>query len=146
MVIEPYPIQVGWGDDVSTFEIEIECPETLNGCKSENLIKRGHDTKVKGNPQHYECADCERHFFPHTSGFFARLEKSIIERLFSVLKDGKVDNTLLCEILGSSPATISNLMRFIVEKVANHPKTELFWESPRKVPLREKQSILTRPS
>jgi len=130
MVIELYPIQVGWGDDTATFEIEIECPETLNGCKSENLIKRGHDTKVKGHPQHYECPDCERHFFPQTSGFFAKLENSINERLFSVLKDGKIDNNLLCEILGSSPSTISNLMRFIVEKVANHPKTKILWKSP----------------
>jgi len=130
MVIELYHIQVGWGDDTSTFEIEITCPETLNGCKSENLIKRGHDTKVKGHPQHYECPDCQRHFFPQTSGFFAKLENSINERLFSVLKDGKIDNKLLCEILGSSPATISNLMRFIVEKVANHPKTEMVWKSP----------------
>jgi len=54
MVIELYPIQVGWGDDVSTFEIKIECPETLNGCSSENVIKRGHDTNVKGHPQHFE--------------------------------------------------------------------------------------------
>ncbi len=36
----------------------------------------------------------------------------------------------MCEILGSSPSTISNLLRFIVEKVANHPKTEVFWKSP----------------
>jgi hypothetical protein len=125
-----YPAQIGWRDEVSTIEIEIECPETLNGCSSKNVIKRGHDTKIKGHPQHYECPDCGRHFFPHTSGFYSRLESSINERLFSVLKDGKIDYTLLCEILGSSPSTISNLMRFIVEKVAKHPKTEIFWESP----------------
>ncbi|MHA1439374.1 MAG: DDE-type integrase/transposase/recombinase [Promethearchaeota archaeon] len=46
------------------------------------------------------------------------------------MKDGKIDTALLCEILGSSPSTISNLLRYIVEKVATHPKTELFWESP----------------
>jgi hypothetical protein len=130
MIADSYPVQVGWGDEFSTFEIKIECPETLNGCSSENIIKRGHDTKVKGHPQHYECTDCERHFFPHTSGFFSKLETSINERLFSVLKDRKIDIALLCEILGSSPSTISNLLRYIVEKVAHHPKTELFWESP----------------
>jgi len=130
MVVILYPAQVGWGDDISTFEIEIECPESPNGCSSENVIKRGHDTKVKGHPQHYECPNCRRHFYPYTSGFFSRLESSINERLFSVLKDGKIDNKLLCEILGSSPASISNIMRFIVEKVANHPKTEIFWKSP----------------
>jgi len=92
MVAKFFPVQIGRGDDVSTFEIEIECPETLNGCSSGNIIKRGHDTKVKGQPQHYECPDCERHFYPHTSGFFSRLESSINERLFSVLKDGKIDN------------------------------------------------------
>ena len=88
MTIDMYPVQVGWGDGFTTFEIEIECPETLEGCSSENITKRGHDTSVKGHPQHYECTDCSRHFYPHTSGFFIRLEKSINERLFSVLNDG----------------------------------------------------------
>ena len=57
MVVKFYPVQVGWGDDISTFEIEIECFETLNGCSSENVIKRGNNTKVNGHPQHYECSD-----------------------------------------------------------------------------------------
>ncbi|MGQ4875214.1 MAG: hypothetical protein ACP6IY_14200 [Promethearchaeia archaeon] len=34
------------------------------------------------------------------------------------------------EILGSSPGTVSKIMRYIVEKVANHPRTEIFWKSP----------------
>src|SRR4030043_631685 len=130
MVIELFRSQVGWGDDVSTFEIKIECPNAPKDCSSENVIKRGHDTKVQGHPQHYECSDCDRHFYPHTSGFFSNLESSINERLFSVLKEGKIDTDLLCEMLGSSPSTISNLLRFIVEKVANHPKTKVFWEQP----------------
>lgn len=130
MTIEIFQVQVGWEGKVSTFEIGIECPQTSKGCSSESVIKRGHDTKVKGHPQHYECKDCNKHFYPHTSGFFSKLENSINKRLFSVLKNGKIDNNLLCEMLGSSPSTISNLMRFIVEKVANHPKTEIYWKSP----------------
>jgi len=55
---------------------------------------------------------------------------SINERLFSVLKDGKIDYKLLGEILGSSPSAISTLLRVIVGKVANHPKTNIFWKSP----------------
>lgn len=130
MIADFYPVQIGWRDEFSTFEIKIECPETLKGCSSKNIIKKGHDTKVKGFPQHYECKDCNRHFYPHTSGFFSKLESSINKRLFSVLKNGKINNKLLGEILGSSPSTVSNLLRFIVEKVANHPKTEIFWKSP----------------
>ena len=125
-----YPVQVGWQDSISTFDIEIECPNTLKDCSSMSIVKHGHDTKVKGTPQHYECNECHRHFYPHTSGFFTKLEKSINERLFSVLKDGKIDYKLLGEILGSSPSAISTLLRFIVEKVANHPKTKFYWESP----------------
>lgn len=35
MIADFYQVQVGWGDEVSTFEIKIECPETLKGCSSE---------------------------------------------------------------------------------------------------------------
>lgn len=71
MTTHIHSVQAGWGDGFSTFEIKIECPETLEGCSSEKIIKRGHDTGVKGHPRHYECTDCRRHFYPHTSGFFA---------------------------------------------------------------------------
>jgi transposase-like protein len=126
------PVQIGWQDLSSTFFIELACPNTLNGCSSESIIKHGQDTSVKGDPQHYECKECERHFYPHTSGFFTQLKQSINERLFSVLRNGLIDTKLLGEILGCYPATISKIMRFIVEKVANHPKTEIFWKSPTK--------------
>ena len=79
MIADFYPVQVGWGDEVSTFEIKIECPETLKGCSSENIIKRGHDTKVKGHLQHYECTDCDRHFFPHISLGYAIIFEVIVE-------------------------------------------------------------------
>jgi transposase-like protein len=130
MESELIPVKVGWQDTFSTFFIDLACPNEPKGCLSENIIKHGHDTSVKGHPQHYECKDCQRHFYPHTSGFFSQLEESINERLFSVLQDGKIDTALLGEILGSSPGTISKIMRTIVEKVANHPKTEIFWKSP----------------
>ena len=130
MESELIPVRVGWQDTFSTFYIELACPNELKGCSSENIIKHGHDTTVKGHPQHYECKDCQRHFYPHTSGFFSQLEESINERLFSVLRDGKIDTKLLGEILGSSPGTVSKIMRYIVEKVANHPRTEIFWKSP----------------
>lgn len=130
MESELIPVRVGWQDTFSTFFIELACPNELRGCSSENVIKHGHDTSVKGHPQHYECKDCQRHFYPHTSGFFSQLEESINQRLFSVLRDGKIDTKLLGEILGSSPGTVSNIMRYIVEKVANHPRTEIYWKSP----------------
>jgi len=130
MESELIPVQIGWQDLSSTFFIELACPNTLNGCSSTNIIKRGHDTSVKGDPQHYECKECERHFYPHTSGFFTQLNQSINKRLFSVLRNGKIDTKLLGEILGSAPATVSKIMRFIIEKVANHPRTEIFWKSP----------------
>ncbi len=127
---ELIPVQVGWQDNFSTFFIELICPNEPKGCPSEIVIKHGHDTSVKGRPQHYECKHCRRHFYPHTSGFFSQLEESINERLFSALKDGSIDTSLLGEISGSSPGTVSSLIRYVIEKVANHPKTELFWKSP----------------
>lgn len=130
MESELIPVQIGWQDSFSTFYIELACPSMLDGCSSQSIIKHGHDTSVKGNPQHYECKECDRHFYPHTSGVFSQLKHSINERLFSVLHNGKIDTKLLGEILGSSPATISKIMKHIVEKVANHPKTEIFWKSP----------------
>ena len=130
MESELIPVQIGWQDTYSTFFIELACPNTHKGCSSERIIKHGHDTSVKNHPQHYECKDCQRHFYPHTSGVFSQLEDSITERLFSVLRNGKIDTKLLGEILGSSPSTISRIMRFLVEKVANHLKSEIFWKSP----------------
>lgn len=130
MESELIPVQIGWKDSFSTFFIKLACPSSLDGCSSQFIIKHGHDTSVKDYPQHYECKECERHFYPHASGVFSQLKQSINERLFSVLNDGKIDSKLLGEILGSSPATISKIMRFIVEKVANHKKTEIFWKSP----------------
>jgi len=130
VVLDLFQVQIGWQDAFSTFDVEIECPDTLNGCSSENVVKRGHDKKVKGEPQHYECKNCNRHFYAHTSGFFSKLERSINEHLFSVLKDGKIDYKLLGEILSSSLSTVSNILRFIVEKVANHPKTDVIWKGP----------------
>ncbi|MHA1283669.1 MAG: DDE-type integrase/transposase/recombinase [Promethearchaeota archaeon] len=130
MESELIPVQVGWQDTFSTFYIELTCPNEPMGCLSERVIKHGHETSVKGHPQHYECKNCQRHFFPHTLKFFSQLEQSINERLFSVLRDGKIDTKLLGDILGSSPGTVSKIMRYIVEKVANHPRTEIFWKSP----------------
>lgn len=130
MESELIPVQIGWQDSFSTFYIELACPSTLGGCSSQAIIKHGHDTSVKGHPQHYECKECDRHFYPHTSGVFSQLKHSINERLFSVLYKGKIDTKLLGEILGSSPATISKIMSLIIEKVANHPKTEIYWKSP----------------
>ena len=130
MESELIPVQIGWQDTHSTFFIKLSCPNAFDGCSSENIIKHGHDTSVKGNPQNYQCKECDRHFYPHTSGVFSQIEESITKRLFSVLCNGKIDTKLLGEILGSSPSTISRIMRHIVEKVANHPKTEIFWKSP----------------
>ena len=130
MESELIPVQIGWQDSFSTFYTELACPSTLAGCSSQSIIKHGHDTSVRGNPQHYECKECDRHFYPHTSGVFSQLKQSINERLFSALHNGKIDTKLLGEILGSSPSTISKIMRFIVKKVANHPKTDIFWKSP----------------
>jgi len=130
MESELIPVQVGWQDLYSTFYIALACPNEHSGCSSENVIKHGHDTSVKGQPQHYECKDCQRHFYLHTSGFFSQLKDSINTRLFSVLQDGRIDTKLLGEILGSCPATVSKIMRYIVEKVADHPKTDIFWKSP----------------
>lgn len=123
------PVKIGWQDIYSTFFIELTCPNAIDGCSSEKIIKHGHDTSVKGHPQHYECKECSRHFYPHTSGVFSQIAESLNQRLFSVLCNGKIDTKLLGEILGSSPSTISKIMRCIVEKVANHPKTDIFWKS-----------------
>jgi len=40
MITDIFPAQVGWGDEFSTFEIKIECPETIEGCSSENITKQ----------------------------------------------------------------------------------------------------------
>ncbi len=45
MILDFYPVQVGWGDEVSTFEIKIECPRTFKGCSSESIIKKGMTPK-----------------------------------------------------------------------------------------------------
>jgi len=130
MESELIPVKVGTPDSYSTFYVELACPSMSEVCSLEEIIKRGHDTTVKGHPQHYECKKCGRHFYAHTSGIFRQIEDSINERLFSALQGGKIDTKLLGEILGSSPATISKLMRYLIKKVGNHPKTELFWKSP----------------
>ena len=124
------PVEVGCLGASSTFFVELKCPNANNGCSSRKIIKHGHDTSVKGAPQHYECKECGRHFYPHTSAFFMQLKEAINEHLFSALKDGKIDTEVLKNILGSSSATVSRIIRFIVEKVAKHPKTEIFWKSP----------------
>ena len=54
MESELIPVQIGGQDSFSTSYIELAYPNTLNGCLSENIIKHGHDTSVKGYPQHYD--------------------------------------------------------------------------------------------
>jgi hypothetical protein len=53
MESELIPVRVGWQDIFSTFFIELACPNEFKGCSSEIIIKHGHDTTVKGHPQHY---------------------------------------------------------------------------------------------
>ena len=74
MESELIPVQIGGQDSISTFYIELACPSSLDGCSSQSIIKHGHDTSVKGYPQHYECKECDRHFYPHTSGVFMQLK------------------------------------------------------------------------
>ncbi len=68
MVLALYPVQVGWQDAISSFEIEIECPNTLKDCSSNDIVRHGHDTQFDGAPQHYECKKCHRHIYHHTMG------------------------------------------------------------------------------
>ena len=58
----------------SQIEIPILCPSSPRGCKSENLVKNGHDTSVKGSPQMFYCKDCGKYFYAHTSAFFKEVE------------------------------------------------------------------------
>ena len=102
MESELIPVRVGWQDTFSTFYIELACPNELKGCSSEKIIKHGHDTTVKGHPQHYECKDCQRHFYPHTSGFFSQLEEEaskLMETNDKVIKKHVLDLPNRPEIL-----------------------------------------------
>ncbi|NVM31625.1 MAG: hypothetical protein HWN65_22500, partial [Candidatus Helarchaeota archaeon] len=51
----------------SKVEIPILCPNSSRGCKSENIVKNGHDTSVKECPQYFYCKDCNISFYAHTS-------------------------------------------------------------------------------
>ena len=53
------PVQIGWQDSLSTFYVELTCPSLLEGCLSQSIIKYGHDTSVKGHPQHFMCKKCD---------------------------------------------------------------------------------------
>ncbi|MHA1783624.1 MAG: hypothetical protein ACTSVE_00345 [Candidatus Helarchaeota archaeon] len=37
-------------DISSRVDVPALCPNSSRGCKSENLVKNGHDTSVKGSP------------------------------------------------------------------------------------------------
>ena len=122
------PVEVScWGVSVIFF-VELKCANVNKGCSSRKIIKHGNDTSVEGATQHYEYKECGRHFYPHRSAFFRQLKEAINENLFSALKDGKIDTELLKGILDPSSAMISRIMRSMVEKVAKHPKTEVFWK------------------
>ncbi|MHA1274488.1 MAG: hypothetical protein ACTSQP_05495 [Promethearchaeota archaeon] len=63
MSMEIIPVEAGCLEASATFYEDLKCPNANNGCSSRKIIKYGHNTSVKGAPQHYERKECGKHSF-----------------------------------------------------------------------------------
>ena len=116
----------------SRVEIPILCPNSLRGCKSEDLVKNGHDTSVKGSPQILHCKDCGKYFYPHTSAFFKEVELKLREEFIKFFEKGKFDVGRLIFTLNCSESTISKIFQQVINAINGSRHLLAAWISPKK--------------
>lgn len=115
----------------SRVEIPILCPNSSRGCRSENLVKNGHDTSVKDCPQYFYCKDCDISFYPHTSAFFQEVELELREYFSRFLVDGKFNVAGLKSLLDCSDSTISQIFEMVLNAVNSSKSLSDVWMSPK---------------
>jgi transposase-like protein len=64
-----------------SFDFPITCPNCQD--TPVRVVKNGHETSIKGNPQKYLCKDCGSQFMAHTSYFWQEQKISFISDLIT---------------------------------------------------------------
>jgi len=118
-------------DVSSNVKIPILCPSSPRGCKSENLVKNGHDTSVKGSPQMFYCKDCGKYFYSHTSAFFKEVEAWLREELLQFFETGKFNVEGLKMTLNCSKSTISRIFQQVMNAINGSRHLLQVWSSPK---------------
>ncbi|MHA1143554.1 MAG: DDE-type integrase/transposase/recombinase [Candidatus Helarchaeota archaeon] len=112
-------------------EIPIFCPNSSRGCKSENLVRNGHDTSVKASPQYFYCKDCNISFYAHTSAFFQEVELHLQDFFFRFFRNGRFDKEALKSSLNCSDAALSRIFQAIMNAVNGSKSLCQIWTSPK---------------
>ncbi len=75
------PVIVNGEDRFISFDFPIECPncEELPAW----IVKNGHETSIKGNPQKYKCQCCDGQFMAHTCRFWKEQVVTFISNLIT---------------------------------------------------------------
>lgn len=116
---------------LSEIEIPILCPNHSRGCKSEHLVKNGHDTSVKEHPQYFRCKDCNLSFYAHTSAFFKEVQLHLREYLIEFFANGKFNMDGLQSILNCSKPTISRIFQQVINAVNASKQLIELWIAPK---------------
>ena len=117
-------------DYESTLEIPIQCPNSSNGCKSDNIKKDGHDTSVKFSPQKFTCKDCQVTFYAHTSAFYREIEPAVNELMLHLFEKGKIDSNSIKNILECSDSSVSIILKRVMEAINESITVKMAWETP----------------
>jgi transposase-like protein len=118
-------------DISSQVEIPILCPNHSRGCKSEEIVKNGHDTSVKEHPQYFRCKNCNISFYAHTSAFFKEVELQLREVLVDFFASGKFNMDGLQSTLNCSKPTISRIFQQVVNAVNASKQLIEVWTAPK---------------
>jgi len=117
-------------DSTYSIKLPIQCPNVHNGCKSEHLIKTGHDTSVKSRTQKFYCKDCDCTFYAHTSGVFKDLDDLFNEFLINLVKDGRLDQKAISHAINCSNSTVSQLFKVIANVITTSLAVKNAWDAP----------------
>ena len=112
-------------------EVPILCPNSPRGCKSENLVRNGHDTSVKGSLQYLYCKDCNISFHAHASAFFQEVEYHPQDFFFKFLRQGRFDAKNLKNLLNCSDSTLSRIFETIINAANGSKSLAQLWTSPK---------------
>jgi transposase-like protein len=82
----------------------IGCPK----CRAtgNDIRKDGHETKLKGHPQKYECKNCGKAFMTHTSLFFQEVTQAVFMLAFNEVTNTRSSVTEVAKRFNMAPTTL----------------------------------------
>ena len=124
-------ISINLGGMAGEIHFPLRCPGQQPHERVHHVVKNGHDTSVKGQPQQYICETCGASFYAHTSAFFRALFGNLKRLLKRALRGGHLDLRELAARFDLSSSAASRLLAALLRHLDAMGELKRYKELPR---------------